>query len=400
MKILHTSDLHLGHIWRGKSRKADHYRVLDEILGLCNQHQADALLITGDIFADRIEGGKPSIVARLLLERLRPLLEQDRAVFLLRGNHDPLDLFQLMRVLTEEVAGHDRWPLVVADKPRIYQLPRRSLQIVALPYLDVSWLQQQAPAPDVSPEQQIVGVSGRLAFMLEQLYRQVSPDLPSIFAGHILIGGAHLTDHVEAEVGYSREVWVEPARLPQFTSYNALGHIHLSQQVAGVGKPTWYAGAPERLDLGERDYQPQVLLVTTPGEPGGMAVVEPIPLTTCTPFIDEQLSSPEAVDAFCARLAASNAPDPLGQVVLADIPPAALGPLMKQISTVAPRVQVRWAHESLSRRATRETSYDPHNVRGNVETYLAHRYQQDLEKRKRLEAAFDKIWSELSEEPV
>ncbi len=58
MRLLHTSDLHIGASWRGMSRRDDQRRVLGEILGLCDAHAVDALLVTGDVFSDRVEGGK------------------------------------------------------------------------------------------------------------------------------------------------------------------------------------------------------------------------------------------------------------------------------------------------------------------------------------------------------
>src|SRR3712207_895631 len=97
MKLLHTSDLHLGAQWRSVSRADDQTRVLDEVLTLCDQHEVDALLVTGDVFSDR-PYEPPARIARRLLERLSDQLRRGRAIVLLRGNHDPLDLFQLMRI--------------------------------------------------------------------------------------------------------------------------------------------------------------------------------------------------------------------------------------------------------------------------------------------------------------
>ena len=133
MKILHTSDLHLGDTWDSHPRLNDQVRVLREILGLCELHNVDMLLITGDIFADRIKGSL-SDVARQLLELLRDHLRRGRAVFLLRGNHDDFRFFQLLRILINEMSGQDRWPLVIADLPMVYAVPGHQLQVLALPY--------------------------------------------------------------------------------------------------------------------------------------------------------------------------------------------------------------------------------------------------------------------------
>jgi exonuclease SbcD len=395
MKILHTSDLHLGAQWRGISRADDQQRVLDEIVALCDQHEVDALLVTGDIFSDR-PTGPPARLARDLLTRLSGQLRRKRAVILLRGNHDPLELFQLMRVFVGEMAGGDRWPLVVADMPDVYKVPNLDLQIVALPYLSPRWLQLQPFAADVTPEEQIVGLSGHLARCLNALRPRVQSGMPSIFAAHVMVRGGHLAPDVQFEPGYQQELWLEQTNLPQYTSYNALGHIHLGQQIAGAGKPTWFAGAADRLDLGERDRTPQVLLVTLPDGAGGVATVEPIALTTCTPFIHEHVSGLAAVEALCAAQLASN---PLGQVVIAGVPASQQAAAITRIRQALPRVDVRLALEQSALPAPAE-DFDPYDVRGTVHRYLRQDYAGPDDTRQRLVAAFDELLAEPVEVPA
>jgi len=139
------------------------------------------------------------------------------------------------------------------------------------------------------------------------------PTCPSIFTAHTLIDHAELKPDTEVEQGYVRELVLHASDLPQFTSYNALGHIHLGQEVRGTGKPTWYSGAPDRLDMGERDYHPQVLLVTTPDAPGGTATVRAITMPNCTTWMLTDLSDEESVDRFCLEVAGHN---PIGRVTI------------------------------------------------------------------------------------
>src|SRR5690242_8139025 len=103
MKLLHTSDLHLGETWRGQSRQADEARILDEILALCRDQAVDLLLITGDVFSDRRRDALPT-VARRFLRQLTPALRAGLRVLLLRGNHDSLPFFGLLRDLLQEIA--------------------------------------------------------------------------------------------------------------------------------------------------------------------------------------------------------------------------------------------------------------------------------------------------------
>ena len=64
MRILHTSDLHLGETRYGQKRDDDERRVLGEILEICDHQGVDLLLVTGDVFSDRPRASLPSIARR------------------------------------------------------------------------------------------------------------------------------------------------------------------------------------------------------------------------------------------------------------------------------------------------------------------------------------------------
>ncbi len=396
MKILHTADWHLGATWDRHSRRDDQERVLDEILALCDQHDVDLLLVAGDVFSDRVEGGKPAKVVRDLLLKLRPHLERGRAVFLLRGNHDPFDLFQLVSLLLEEISGGKHWPLMVAAMPGVRDVPGHALQIVAFPYLTPRMLRTPAKVSDATPEAELAGLSGQLAVQAQHLYASVTRGRPAIFAGHLLLRGAGVVADQEFEHGYRHELWLDPANLPHFTSYNALGHIHLSQELKGASKPTWYSGAPDRLNRGERDYKPQVLLVKTPDTPGGTAQVTPIPLTGCTPFIDVELDGPDTIDRFVER---AMTPDPLGNVTIRSVPVAARGVIEERIRAVAPRLNIHWPPESSLVPTVTPSKLDHRDIYGTVTGYFAETYANQPEYRDELISAFKELWDTSSGEP-
>jgi DNA repair exonuclease SbcCD nuclease subunit len=200
----------------------------------------------------------------------------------------------------------------------------------------------------------------------------------------------------EFEHGYRQELWLDPANLAHFTSYNALGHIHLSQEIKGASKPTWYSGAPDRLNRGEREYTPCVLLVQTPDRPGGIADVTRIPLTTCTPFVDVELNGQEAVDRF---LESVGTPDPLGKATIRAIPVAARGAVEQRIRTIAPRVNIHWPPESDRLQEPSDGKPNPHDVHGTVTDYLNQAFDDRPEQRDSLLAAFEELWNTSTEEP-
>ncbi len=85
MRILHTSDWHLGQHFMGKSRQAEHQALIDWLLSQVDAHAVDAVLIAGDIFDT---GAPPSYARELYSQLVVRLHHAGVALLLLGGNHD------------------------------------------------------------------------------------------------------------------------------------------------------------------------------------------------------------------------------------------------------------------------------------------------------------------------
>ena len=295
-----------------------------------------------------------------------------------------------MRTFTAEMAGGEgRGQLVIAEQPDIYELPGLPHVVVGLPYLSQRQLLNRSIEIGLSPEEQATGLNGQLRQHLLRLYRKSPEGRPAIFTTHFLVEGFTL----DAEEGttfesYLNDLRISPPNLPTFTSYNALGHIHLQQQITGATKPSWYSGGPDRLDAGERVYTPSVLLVRAPDQPGGVAEVESVPIQGCTPFVKEPLDGQEAVDRFC-ELKAS--PLLLGEVTVSNIPPSERATVQARLLQAAPRVKVLWASTLPTATAASGDWIDPNNPLAIVRTHLAEQFKNDSAQRDRLTAAFEQL---------
>ena len=85
MRILHTSDWHLGQNFYSKSREAEHQAFLDRLLETAQTHQVDAIIVAGDVF----DTGSPPSYARTLYNRFVVNLQQTGChLVVLAGNHD------------------------------------------------------------------------------------------------------------------------------------------------------------------------------------------------------------------------------------------------------------------------------------------------------------------------
>ena len=85
MKILHTSDWHVGKVLKGRDRHDEHVAVLRSIVAAAREHEADVVLMAGDLF----ETAAPTARSQgLVMRTLLALREDGRQVVVIAGNHD------------------------------------------------------------------------------------------------------------------------------------------------------------------------------------------------------------------------------------------------------------------------------------------------------------------------
>ncbi|WP_157723101.1 exonuclease subunit SbcD, partial [Stenotrophomonas pictorum] len=85
MRLLHTSDLHLGQNFLGQSREAEHAAFLDWLIGQVREHQVDAVLVAGDVFDT---GTPPSYAREQYNQFIVALRDTGARLVVLGGNHD------------------------------------------------------------------------------------------------------------------------------------------------------------------------------------------------------------------------------------------------------------------------------------------------------------------------
>ena len=119
MKILHTSDWHIGKRLITRERLDEQAEVLDEIIQICEDEEIELVLIAGDIF----DTYTPSADAEeLFFQKIKLLAGQDRAVLLISGNHDDGVRLSAAAPLAEEqgiyIVGNARNPLRISSTAR------------------------------------------------------------------------------------------------------------------------------------------------------------------------------------------------------------------------------------------------------------------------------------------
>lgn len=259
MRLLHTSDWHLGHTLRGEvTREHEHAMFLAWLLEACTREAADALLITGDVFDSATP---PASAERMWFEflaaarRARPGMD----IVAIAGNHDSPARLGAASAVLRELGVH-----VIGGLPRgedgAIDLSRTLIPIAggrglvaAVPFLRPIDL----PAEGGDPLETIYGevVAGARA--------QRADGQALIVTGHLYVAGADAAYLSERRVSIGG-VESAPLRLfPKDIDYVALGHIHRAQR---VGRDTIrYAGAPIPLALDESGYRHSIAAVDFAG---------------------------------------------------------------------------------------------------------------------------------------
>ncbi len=255
MRVLHTSDWHLGHTLRGEvTREHEHALFLAWLLERCVDEGADALLITGDVFDSATP---PASAERMWFEFLasarRACPSMD--IIAIAGNHDSPARLGAASAVLRELGVH-----VLGGLPRTAS-GAIDLDRVLIPIAGGRGL--VAAVPFLRP----VDLPPELAEPLEAIYAEVvagararcTPEQAVIVTGHLYVAGADAAYLSERRVSIGG-VESAPLRLfPMDIDYVALGHIHRAQR---VGRETIrYAGAPISLALDEASYRHQIAAV-------------------------------------------------------------------------------------------------------------------------------------------
>ncbi len=269
MRLLHTSDWHLGHTLHSVSRTVEHQRFLDWLLETLSAERVDALLVAGDVF----DTANPSVAAQTMWFRFlgaaRAALP-DLDIVVTGGNHDSpgrLDATDpILRALRVHVVGalprDDEGEL---DLERIaIPLHDRAGAVAAwcgaVPFLRVGDLPRGAGAGDVLPR----GVRAIYREVTEELRGRCAADQALILMGHLYLAGGTASELSERRI-FGGHADALPADIfDEGVAYVALGHLHEAQAVGG--RPTVrYAGSPLPLAIPEASYRHQVCLVDLEG---------------------------------------------------------------------------------------------------------------------------------------
>ncbi|MBS0348748.1 MAG: exonuclease subunit SbcD [Proteobacteria bacterium] len=282
MRILHTSDWHLGQHFIGKTRQAEHQALIAWLLEQVAAQEVDALLIAGDIFDT---GTPPSYARELYSQLVVGLHEAGVALLLLGGNHDSVATLGESRDLLARLGATVVPAADVADE-QVRVLPRRDgtpgCVVCAIPFIrprDVIRSQAGDSAEDKQASLQAAiqahyhAVFAAAEARRSALATELGRSLPLIATGHLTTVGASASESVREIYVGALEAFPTSAFPP--ADYIALGHIHRPQRVGGL-EQIRYSGSPIPLSFDEADQHKEMLLVDL--DATGLQAVTPLPV--------------------------------------------------------------------------------------------------------------------------
>jgi len=243
MRLLHTADWHVGSTLAGLDRFDETGKLLEELFAAAQSEQVDAVVVAGDIFDNPMPGNASQ---KLVFDFFARLSGTGIRAIVLAGNHDGQVFVPSKSLLSLGTAS-------VFEKPSQmwYQVGLRSradepVVVTALPYPHERVVMRLNGAGDDVHGDYASSVSTFIRWLAGQMH---ASDI-NIFAAHLMIGGAQLTD-TERPMSVSPFFAVPAHSLPSQTMYNALGHIHRHQQLVNAPTRSEYSGSIFRVNFSE-----------------------------------------------------------------------------------------------------------------------------------------------------
>jgi exonuclease SbcD len=270
MRILHTSDWHLGKTLDNINRLDEQRQFIDELCGIAESESVDLVLIAGDIF----DAYNPSSAAEELFYDAVDRLNNKgrRAVVVIAGNHDSPDrlcaaspLAYKNGIILLGYPGSDAGVFgsssILQSGPGWFEIKpgasEHSAVIITLPYPSESRLEQLISV-DSREETLQEAYSDKISELMHNLSGNFRNDTVNLIVSHLYLRDGRTSDS-ERQLGGA--LVVDPCRLPDNAHFIALGHLHRPQRIKSAPSPAYYSGSPLAYSFSETDYSKVVYIV-------------------------------------------------------------------------------------------------------------------------------------------
>lgn len=283
MRLLHTSDWHLGRSLLSVNLLEHQRQFIDWLVMTAEAQKADAVVIAGDVYDRAV----PPTEAVQLLEDALLRLSRVAPVILVPGNHDSPTRLGFAGPLLEASGVHIRSSSRDAHRPVLFE--SEAIAVYGIPFLHPD-LHHRDLGVDRTHEAVLGEVLDRIRQDLD-----TRPGFRSVIVGHAFVTGGEASDSErDVSVGGIGDV---PAAIFGGFDYVALGHLHRAQSLASPhGTLVEYSGSPLAYSFSEESHRKSVTIVevTDAGAPEATRVEIPVPrrLSTIRGELEQLLADP------------------------------------------------------------------------------------------------------------
>ena len=260
MKLLHTSDWHLGQNFMGQSRAEEHKAFLDWLLETLERESIDVLVVAGDIF----DTGTPANYALKLYYNFLTQIAQSRCkhIIITAGNHDSISTLkapqELLSVLGISVitSGDEDEIVEIVDGEEMVGI------VCAVPFLRDSMVRHLVASQTASEQESALSLGIKEHYnsvYQEAKLRSKQKKIPIIATGHLTTVGSKVSDS-EREIYIGGTLDIDRDFLGKEFDYVALGHLHTNQKVGC--EHVRYSGSPIPLSFSEASSAKAVNIVS------------------------------------------------------------------------------------------------------------------------------------------
>ena len=242
MKLLHTSDWHLGRVLHEQSLLEDQHYILTRVLDILKHEPHDGLLIAGDVYDRSLPSADAVSLLSWFLSSLRNF--SDIPVIMIPGNHDSSRRLSYCSDILAASNLHIWGSIEDVGQPLILHWGEEKAAFFPIPFLDQgSFYVEDKPVRDHE------------AAMIEAMARieaSDTGDLPRVCIAHCFVSNGRVSDSERSVVGGSASV--SPDLFSPF-DYAALGHLHRPQE---VGERAAYSGSLLKYSFSEYNDKKEV----------------------------------------------------------------------------------------------------------------------------------------------
>ncbi|MEV5764102.1 exonuclease SbcCD subunit D [Micromonospora sp. NPDC052213] len=323
MKILHTSDWHVGKVLKGQSRAEEHKQVLAGVIDVARAERPDLVIVAGDLY----DTAAPTPEATRLVTRALTALRRTGAdVVAIGGNHDNGQALDALRPWAEAAGITLRGG--VRENPDEHVVDGTTAggerwRLAALPFLSQRYAIRAVEMYELTAAEATQTYADHLGRVLGRLTESFTePDRVHLVTAHLTVVGA-TTGGGERDAHTVLGYAVPATVFPGTAHYVALGHLHRSQRVQGPC-PIRYSGSPLAVDFGEQENVPSVTIVEVTATTA--AQVREVPVVAAATL--------RTVRGTLAQLAELDVPDAWLRVYVREQPRAGL---REEVQELLPR---------------------------------------------------------------